>query len=169
MGADDRAIGADDEGDAAVEAAIRIVDAVVLAGLVLGEVAEEGEGDAELLGELAGAGPVIDADADDLGVFTGERVDLGLERAHLPCAAAGEGERIEGEHQVFAGEGIERDLLTVAVLQNKIGAVSPVCTVMVSSCSDTASSTMAPPKRGVARACTRPGGRPMFGRRPFTT
>ena len=111
----DDAVAIDDDGHAIVDARGFIEDAVSAAGRVTGEVAEEGELEAELFLEFAGGSKGINRDAQDLGIGLHEPIGVGSEGRHFGCSATGESEGIEGEDEVLSRERIQGNFLAPPV------------------------------------------------------
>jgi len=89
-----------DEGGAAADEPLLVEDAVGFDRLPL-DVAQQGEGHADVLLEPLVGGITIDADPDDLRVALLEIGDISLIRLQLFRSTACEGQHVEGERDVL--------------------------------------------------------------------
>lgn len=119
----DGSLGVDDICHAGGDAAFFVVDAPDFADAGVGEVAEQGEAEAEFAGVAASGEGGIDADAQDLGVRRFElRVEF-LEAAEFVRSTAGEGQDVPGDDDGAAAVVAEGVFAAVAVHQGEIGGL----------------------------------------------
>jgi hypothetical protein len=121
MGLRDHAVLIDDVGDAPGVLVFRAVaGAVGEADLALG-VADEGEGEVELLGEALVLVAGVEADADDLRVLLLVLADEVPEPGTLDGSAGGVGLRIEPENDPLAAQVAQADGVAFVVESIKVG------------------------------------------------